>query len=102
MNITVDSNGNLHFIYSDELAGLLETGESKITRASHVEPHPTQTGWLADMRPVNGPILGANGRTVDGYAADEPCETMKLLPPFSTRAEALAAEVEWLQKNRGL
>jgi hypothetical protein len=52
-----------------------------------VEPHPTKNGWLADMRPVDGPVLGANGTSSE---------------PFKTRAEALAAEREWLRKEKGL
>jgi hypothetical protein len=41
-----------------------------------VEPD-TVGRWLADMAPVDGPVLG----------------------PFDRRSEALAAEREWLEQN---
>jgi hypothetical protein len=79
MEITVLPNGDLKFIYTDELVELLQEGEATIQRASHVEPavaDPTQ--WEADMAP--------SGSTV-------------VLGPFPTRAAALDAEVAWLQRN---
>lgn len=83
MNIVVDTkNGSLSFIYDDKLAGLMTLGPATITRASHVEPAPGGGGWEADMGPVQGPVLrDANGR------------------PFATRAAALAAEVEYLNRE---
>ena len=36
-----------------------------------------RVGWLADLSPVNGPVLG----------------------PFDRRSEALAAELAWLEAN---
>ena len=71
-----DDEGRLQFIYSDELAFLLELGESTTKRASHVEPDG-HGQWTADMAPVGGPVLG----------------------PFKLRQEALDAEVEWLTEN---
>lgn len=84
----VIEDGTIRFIYGDDLAGLLSEGEAEVTRASHVEPYDgsggfaTQDGvrWTADMRPVDGPVLG----------------------PFPTRQAALDAEVAWLQEHRGL
>jgi hypothetical protein len=87
-------DGVIEFIYDDELAGLADEGVTSIRRVSHVEPvdlsHsdgdiqpgdlPGDMGWEADMRPVNGPVLG----------------------PFATRGAALAAEVAWLKSQRGL
>lgn len=102
MNLTIGTDGTIRFIYSDELASIIEQGEARITRASHVEPHD-YGGWYADMRPSGGPVLMANGHAfwlrddldaasyIDGIA-----------PGFATRAEALAAEVKWLEENRGL
>ncbi len=69
------SNGQLSAIYSDDLASLLTLGQSKIRRASHVEP--CLGGWQADLSPVSGPVLG----------------------PFPLRSEALAAEVKFLEEN---
>lgn len=73
------AKGTLQFVYIDELAPLLDLGPAVVTRASHVEPAPTG-GWTADMAPSGGGILG----------------------PFHVRADALAAEREWLRDHRGL
>ncbi len=76
LRLKIALNGDVSFIYSDDLAGLLQEGQPTITRASHVEP--TSNGqWEADMSPVNGPVLG----------------------PFRLREEALAQEVIWLKEN---
>ena len=85
--------GHLTVVYDDELADLLtEVGTVAVCRVSHVEPydgsggeafaarHAGGTWWTADMRPVDGPVLG----------------------PFASRAEALAAERVWLTANKGL
>ena len=78
-DIIIDRDGNLKTIYSDDAADLIAlVGEATITRASHVEPG--NGGWMVDMAPVGGPTFG----------------------PFALRADALAAEVAWLQANRGL
>lgn len=61
-------------LYDDALAPLLSALGNTITRrASHVEPDQAG-GWQADMSPVGGPILRG----------------------FTLRADALAAEREWL------
>lgn len=79
VRLRIDPEGQVTTIYSDEAAPMLQAlGPVAITRASHVEP--ASGGWTADMRPVGGPILG----------------------PFALRGEALAAEVKWLQENKGL
>ena len=76
MQITISPNGELSFIYKDELRPLLDIGKADIRRVSHVEP--TQDGrWSADLSPVGGPILG----------------------PFEFRQDALEAEVEWLNQH---
>ncbi len=76
MNINITADGELRFIYSDDLQPLLELGTPQVRRASHVEP--TDDGqWTADMSPVSGPMLG----------------------PFTLRCEALAAETTWLGKH---
>ena len=51
-------DGTITTIYDDQLAGLLEEGLASTTRASHVEPNPNGPGWIADMKPVGGPVLG--------------------------------------------
>lgn len=70
------SPARLAFVYDDRLQPFIHrTAGPVVTRASHVEP--SASGWTADLSPVNGPTLG----------------------PFTTRAEALAAEVDWLGRN---
>lgn len=77
MKLYVRPDGTLQAIY-DEALDLQNIGGVNIKRASHVEPTPEHPGqWTADMTPVNGPVLG----------------------PFSTRREALAAEVAWLDEQ---
>lgn len=76
VTIKVDVKGTMRFIWTDELADLVSEGQATIRRASHVEPTPGGL-WGADLSPVNGPLLG----------------------PFQTRAEALRAEVAWLETN---
>lgn len=101
-------DGHVLFVYDDELGDLMDEGTVAVCRASHVEPHPTRTGWLADMRPSGGPVLGLAGEwqpTHDKGLAELPEEDMQhigMLDPFKTRQEALAAEREWLTKEKGL
>lgn len=74
-------NGAMTFVYADPLAPLAALG--RVVRASRVEPHPTRPGWIADMEPSGGPVLGE-------------------FDPYQTRAAALEAEREWLREHRGL
>jgi hypothetical protein len=74
--ITVRPDGTLLFIYEDRLRDLLELGTAAIRRASHVEPTP-DARWTADLRPVEGPVLG----------------------PFALHAEALAQERAWIEAH---
>ncbi len=60
-------------IVYDELVDLRLLGQTEIRRASHVEP-TTDGRWVQTLRPLAGPQLG----------------------PFSTRSQALSAEVAWL------
>ena len=62
----------IRLIYNDDLQDLMAQGKTITQRASHVEP--SGDGWIADMSPVAGPILG----------------------PFPKHSEALTAEVNWL------
>ena len=76
MKIKVQPDGTVIHIYTEEL-DLSNIGKPTTKRASCVEPGK-DSKWTADMSlSNNGPILG----------------------PFPTRKEALAAEVEWLEKN---
>ncbi len=64
--------GSIRFLYDDAFAPLLREGDAVLFRASHIEP--IGSAWFADLSLVDGPMLG----------------------PFPLRADALAAEQEWL------
>ena len=114
-DIVVTEDGDLRFVYADELAEVFAGDPQRTRRVSNVEPaanyEPLREagvtdGWVADMSPVGGPILLANGR-VEIYRrsysdADKYRATIGQLRAFPTRAEALQAEREWLRKERGL
>lgn len=75
MQLVVEPQGGIRCLYSETLP-LTTLGQVTITRGSHVEP--TVDGlWLADLGPVDGPVLG----------------------PFPLRSDALAAEVAWLEQH---
>ena len=73
--LIVDAGGTVRCIY-DETIDLSALGTLSISRASHVEPDG-EGRWFADLRPVDGPVLG----------------------PFILRSEALTAERAWLEQN---
>jgi hypothetical protein len=75
MQILIDPYGTARCLY-DEAINLTVLGSLSIQRGSHVEPD-AQGQWLADMAPVDGPVLG----------------------PFPLRSDALAAERAWLERN---
>jgi hypothetical protein len=72
--ITVRPNGEIEFIYSDELVDLNNLGVPSLRRMSNVEPD-RNGDWVAEM--------------FDGTR----------LPPRRLRADALASEVQWLEEN---
>jgi hypothetical protein len=72
MDLLVLPDGTIRAIYAEEIE-FDSLGHAVIIRASHVEPDERGC-WLADLSPVNGPVLG----------------------PFNRRSEALAAELAWL------
>lgn len=75
MELLIERDGGVRCVYCEDI-DLSQLGQLSIQRGSHVEP--TADGqWTADLSPVDGPQLG----------------------PFSTRTEALTAEVSWLQEN---
>jgi hypothetical protein len=75
--LSISTDGVVRTIYNDAVVDLLQKmGKAKIKRASHVEPNPNGDGWIADMLPVGGPVLG----------------------PYPLRINALDAEVEYLHR----
>ncbi|MEZ6096890.1 MAG: hypothetical protein R3C03_22160 [Pirellulaceae bacterium] len=75
MDIIVQPSGSIRCIYGEAIL-LSNLGQVAISRGSFVEPD-TNGHWTVNLSPVNGPELG----------------------PFSTRSEALRAEVDWLNEN---
>lgn len=71
----VINEGEIRFIHQDDLAEALQAGRATTRRASYVEPG--KGGWKADLKPVNGPVLG----------------------PFNRRDAALRAEDNWLRQH---
>lgn len=72
--VRFNANGEAVFIYEDDHP-CLELGRGITKRASHVEP--TEDGmWLADMKPMNGPVLS----------------------PTSSRSGSLVLETQWIEK----
>jgi hypothetical protein len=75
MKLLVRPDGTVRAIYQEQIdLGVL--GRPTIARASHVEPDAGGR-WLADLKPVGGPVLG----------------------PFDRRSEALEAENDWLESH---
>lgn len=97
-DILIEEDGTVRYVYADAVAEIF-AGEpdQTTTRASHVEPHPLGGGWLADMGPSDGPVLGANGSSIE--TGDT---RWVLLQPFPTRQAALDAERQWLREEKGL
>ena len=77
MAMIIATPPKMQFVYNDKLRSLLELGQAGVLRASHVEPQGIN--WIADLSPVNGPVLG----------------------PFELRQDALDAEVAWLTERLG-
>lgn len=72
MTLVVEPTGVIRAIYGEAIDVVL-LGKLTVRRASHVEPDASGH-WLADLSPVNGPLLG----------------------PFERRSRALEAEIDWL------
>lgn len=98
-DILIGEDGAVEFIYADDVAAVFAGEPQETRRASHVEPHPFGGGWLADMRPSNGPVLGANGSFDITHAVFEDPLLLRArdIEPFPTRQEALDAEMAWLR-----
>ena len=75
MQLVIQPSGQVRCLYG-ETVDLAALGTLHVQRASHVEPD-AHGRWTADLRPVDGPLLG----------------------PFMLRSEALAAEQQWLEQN---
>ena len=72
MQLIVSPSGDVRCIYGEAI-DLAELGQLTIRRGSYVEP-TSDRQWIADLAPVNGPLLG----------------------PFANCSQALHAEEAWL------
>ena len=75
MQLLIQPDGAARCVYHEAI-DLATLGKVAIQRGSHVEPNE-EGQWMADLSPVNGPMLG----------------------PFANRSEALRAEVAWLHEH---
>ena len=75
MTLVVLPDGSVRCVYGESL-DLAALGRPEIRRGSRVEPTPDGR-WTADLAPCGGPVLG----------------------PFGRRSEALAAELDWLERH---
>ena len=77
VDIVFDELGNWNAVAADleavlgaDVAKLDALGDVQTRRASHVEPAPNNTGWMVDLTPVNGPILGPVRLRTDALAIE--------------------------------
>ena len=75
MILSITPKGDIRGIYTDAFPWQ-ELGKALVQRASNVEPDHLGL-WWADLSLSNGPKIG----------------------PFARRADAIAAEVRWLEKH---
>jgi hypothetical protein len=75
MQLAITPQGQVRCIYGETI-DLAQLGELSIRRASFVEPD-SGGQWLANLIPVDGPLLG----------------------PFAFRSQALKAEEQWLLQH---
>jgi hypothetical protein len=75
MDLVIDGRGQVRCVYGEAI-DLAVLGRPAIRRASHVEPDESGS-WHADLALADGPMLG----------------------PFTSRSQALAAELAWLERH---
>ena len=75
-SINIAKDGTLRFIYDETLSPLLTTGPATVQRASFLTEQENGE-WMGNLAPVQGPTIG----------------------PFPTRALAIQAEREWIEKH---
>jgi hypothetical protein len=101
MLITIDTNGTMQFVARDELAGLLSEGKATKTRASQVQP--SSLLLRAAFRAIRW-ATGETGRLSDWTRNWRCVWQAKIvggpyLGEFIDRADAIAAEIEWLESH---
>lgn len=77
MKIKINPDGMVEMLYTEKI-DIASIGKIiDIRRASHVEP-TAEMQWISDMTVSGGPVLG----------------------PYDIRSEALAAEIDWLEREK--
>ena len=107
LKLLIEPTGEITAIYSDQLADLADQGHATIKRASNVEPDP-RGGWTATM--LETYPRGETAECVEGCQTlarfDMDClhhrDVAIEIGPFRLRETALAAEVDYLEKQLGL
>ena len=90
MDLVISPDGVVRAIYAEDI-DLGALGRTMTTRASHVEPD-AEGGWIADLTPVSGPVLGPFSRSSQALEAEQrrleanwltaPAPTISLTTPF--------------------
>jgi len=103
MKVAIAPDGKqIQFIHSDAaLAALGTIGNASMRRASHVEPWlslspAAQNNFMEDRLAANDPFT--ESELVALWFADMSPVGGRTLGPFQTKAAALAAEVEWIER----
>lgn len=96
--IVIDEQGTVRTLYTDKI-DLRDFGSLRVERASNVEWSEFHQGWVVQFS--NSAMLGGMGRYLACPERGWCCGIHAVLgrkpEVFSTREEALAAEVEYLQ-----
>lgn len=100
MRITVDSEGNLHYLEKPETESLRQLGTATTKRASHIEP----CNWLLRLAFHAVRMAGKRG---EAFSRTWPVDwrvNLKLsngptFGRFADRSKAIEAEEQWLADN---
>jgi hypothetical protein len=79
VELYVDPCGRARCLYT-EVLDLSALGELSVCRASRVEPDD-RGGWLANLSPAGGPVLGPYARRSLALEAESAWLTAHVLPP---------------------
>ena len=101
-DIIIHPDGVIEHIHDDAVTALTsQLGEAAITRASHVEPWDELTE--TQQRQILRKLTNATEHDMHNKWFDDRTpltkQSMEPFGPFNTRAEALAFEHDWIEKN---
>ena len=100
--IMILPDGTVRFLYDDDTSDILsELGPGRKIRASHVEPTSRVLRWL--FHAIRSRV--ADDSWLAGFTRRWPCEWRAsiiggpTLGPFRQRADAIAAEIEYIESR---